>query len=321
MAKRKLTERNLKDIPLDFLRWMKDPISGEGGMRVARIVFNVIGPEFEGARRQFKADPTGRRILADRPSLEKAVLDLQRLGDLPPDTLGRQVYEFLHNDDYIIPGYMIPGFFMMNGFYDRVEKDEEMDFLLHRFFFAHDLHHVIGGYGPDPCGEALNAMFTAGWSGIISRRLSYLTFFGLAALAMTPKVGRRRWLGLLDEAYERGALTRRSTKLACVYWEEFLDKPIEEARRIVGVPAGSIPDMSTGDWMIHSRRTGAVINSFGKMPLLKRKAKALTEAVEQYGIHWRELLKKHPRTIDRVAVRVMEGGATRDELLGILAAA
>jgi len=319
MAKTVLTERNLRDIPGDFLRWMKDPISGEGGMRVARIVFNIIGPEFEAARRQFKTNPTGQRILKDRPSLENTVLDVAHLKSLPPEAFGRQVYDFLNNDDYIIPGYLIPGFFMMNGYYDRVQKDEEMDFLLHRFFFAHDLHHVIGGYGPDPCGEALNAMFTAGWSGIISRRLSYLTFFGLAALSMTPKVGRTRWKELLDEAYERGVRTRKSTPLACVYWEELIDKPIEEARAAIGVPSGSLADMSTGDWMRHSRSTETVINSFGKMPLLKKKAKALTEAVDGYGIHWKELLRHHPKTIDKVAVRVMSGPTTKEELMGILA--
>ncbi len=314
----RITERNLLDIPKDFLLWAKDPISGEGGMRVARMVMNAIGPEFEAARRSFRAHPVGKRILKERPSLERAVLDLEHMESLPGDTLGRRLYDFMHNDDYIIPGYMIPGFFMMDGFYESLEKDEEMDFLLHRFFFAYDLHHVIGGYGPDPCGEALNAMFTAGWSGLISRRFSYLTFFGLAALSMTPKVGRRRWKFLLDEAFERGAATRRNTKLACVYWEELIDRPIEEGRNTIGVPPKSVPDMGTGDWMTHSRLTESVINSFGKMPLLKKKAMALTEAVEDYGIPWRDILRTHPKTMDKVAVRVMQGPATREELLGIL---
>ena len=215
---------------------------------------------------------------------------------------------------------MIPGFFMMNGYYDRVHKDEEMDYLLHRFFFAHDLHHVIGGYGPDPCGEALNAMFTAGWSGIIPRRLSYLTFFGLAALSMTPKVGRKRWKQALDEAYYRGVATRKNTPLACVYWEELIDLPIEEARRIVGVPPSSVGHMTTADWMKGSRTTEAIINSFGKMPLLKKKAQALTEAVDDYGVYWRDLLSTHPKTIDKVAMRVMNGPTSRDELMQIIRA-
>ncbi|MEW6777709.1 MAG: Coq4 family protein [Bdellovibrionota bacterium] len=317
----KLTERNLKAIPLDFLRWAKDPISGEGGMRVARMVMNVIGPEFEDARRKFKANPIGQQILKDRPSLEAMVLDMDRMKEMPAGTLGNEVYKFMHNDDYIIPGYMIPGFFMMGGYYDSLEKDEEMDYLIHRFFFAHDLHHVIGGYGPDPCGEALNAMFTAGWSGLISRQLSYLTFFGLAALSMTPKVGRKAWLYHLDEAYDRGAATRRKTHLSCVYWEKIIDKPIEEGRAVVGVPPSSVGHMTTSDWMAHSRLTDAVINSFGKMPRLKKKAKALTQAIDEYGVSWRDIFRVHPDTMDQVAEHVMRGPTTKEAIQRILARA
>lgn len=321
MAKHKLTERNLKDIPGDFLRWMKDPISGEGGMRVARMVMNVMGPEFEGALRQFKADPTGQRILKDRPSLEAAVLDVKHMEELPEGTFGHEVFKFLNNDDYIIPGYMIPGFFMMNGYYDSVEKRDEMDYLIYRFFFAHDLHHVIGGYGPDPCGEALNAFFTAGWSGVISKPFAYLTFFGLAAISMRPKVGYREWFSHLNEAFDRGAELRRKINLGCVYWEELLELPIEEARRRLGLRPSRVGHMTTSDWMTHSKLTDSVINSFGKMPRLKKKAKALTDAIDVYGVPWRDIFRVHPKVMDQVAEHVMHGPTSKESIYQVLARA
>jgi ubiquinone biosynthesis protein COQ4 len=158
----------------------------------------------------------GRRLLVQRPLLNRDTVDFAALKRLPDGTLGREWVRFLE-DNGITPDIWV-----------RPDVGDELTaYVLLRFRQTHDLWHVVSGYGPDVLGELLLQAFTFG------QTLSPGSF-GLSIL------GSMRWarsrpgiVGELREAYYRGRSTRQ---LITLWWEDWFEEPVTELRDLLGCP-------------------------------------------------------------------------------------
>lgn len=153
-------------------------------------------------------------------STSEVAADLQALGELPPGSLGRALFDF----------YGAFGF-------DWPAED-------HLSLVAHDFDHVIAGYGATPEAEiALQAFLTAssGGHGHFSGLVASLSLFETGLMpfpGIDPKVGvlgRAGAAELFADAVGRGAGVgidvHRLDHLAMV------DEPLSEVRAELNVPA------------------------------------------------------------------------------------
>ena len=145
----------------------------------------------------------GRRLIAQRPSLQRGELDLGALAALPAGTLGRELVRY----------------FEANGFPPfATDQDllDELDYLSKRYRETHDCYHVVTGYTTDDLGEMELQAFVMGNLGISSPWV--ITVFGYLPVAVLQhRMGPTSYVRLLRAAWERGRRAR-----------PFLEFPFEE---------------------------------------------------------------------------------------------
>ncbi|RKU45501.1 Ubiquinone biosynthesis protein [Coniochaeta pulveracea] len=153
------------------------------------------------------ANPTGRRILRDRPRITSTSLNLSYLRSLPPNTLGRVAVRYV--------------------------SDPECAYVLQRYRESHDFNHAITGLPTVREGEvALKAFEFAN---------TLLPMTGLSVLnAVTLKKSERErfWSTYLPWAVKNGL---RAEEVINVYWEEEMETDINDLRKRLGVEPP--PDM------------------------------------------------------------------------------
>src|SRR5581483_1426369 len=93
--------------------------------------------------------PGGKRILEERPSIDREHVDFDALRRLPDGTLGREYVRFL-DDNHITP----------DVFQKPEIGDDRIAYVMQRVRQTHDLWHVLTGYTPDVPGEILLQAFT-----------------------------------------------------------------------------------------------------------------------------------------------------------------
>lgn len=162
----------------------------------------------------------GRRLLAERPRLAANAVSLASMAALPPRSLGH-AYAAYFDDNRITP-FDPPAL--------AVETDE--DYVATRLREAHDVFHVVTGYGTDDIGELELQWFNCGnlgWG-----PLPMLVFFASFFMGRMTKYGglwtvcRRA-----HAAYRRG---RQSRTLASVLWEDYWLMPVHEVRALLCAP-------------------------------------------------------------------------------------
>jgi ubiquinone biosynthesis protein COQ4 len=151
---------------------------------------------------QFESHDDGRRVLAERPSIDSAHVDLDALARLPDGTLGREYVRFLQ-DNGITP----------DVFKAPEGVDPRAAFLVKRIRQTHDLWHVITGYAPDVRGEVLLQAFTYAQVGTPSSAI--IAVFGALRSAVRGK--NPAILCDVRRALHRG---RRAKAFAPIYWEK-----------------------------------------------------------------------------------------------------
>ena len=184
----------------------------------------------------------GRRLLREQPSLLDALNDREALERMPDGSLGRAYLE--HLDRYgLDPGKLVE--LGRNAGGDSESDDPDIRWASQRGSLAHDLWHVITGYGADPIGEATLLSFS--WAQTGSRSNLVLTIG--ASIRVLRRIGFS-WLPYVWKAWRRG---RSAVCLAALPWERLLPLPLDEVRAIAGVepleiahPGGVLRgDMST----------------------------------------------------------------------------
>lgn len=163
------------------------------------------------------SDPTGRRILRLRPRISSKTLDVEALRKLPENTVGYAYVSWLDRE----------GVSPDTRSQVRYIDDEECAYVMQRYRECHDFYHAVTGLPIVREGEvALKAFEFAN---------TLIPMTGLSMLAVTtmkPKERSRFWSIYLPWAIKNGS---RSKEIINVFWEEQLERDVNELRRELGI--------------------------------------------------------------------------------------
>lgn len=158
------------------------------------------------------SDPTGRRILRDRPRITSQTLKLPYLRSLPENSVGRAYATWLDREG------VTPDTRSQVHYID----DEECAYVMQRYRECHDFYHAVTGLPTFVEGElALKALE-------FLNTLLPMTGLSLAAYVRMKPAEKERFLSLHLPWAVRSGLA--SKELINVYWEEVLLKDVRELR-------------------------------------------------------------------------------------------
>ncbi|KAK7206923.1 ubiquinone biosynthesis protein coq4, mitochondrial [Myxozyma melibiosi] len=164
------------------------------------------------------SDPTGRRILRERPRITSKTLDIAALRKYPANTVGKVYSEWLDLEG-VSPDTRAPV---------RYIDDAECAYVMQRYRECHDFYHAITGLPIIIEGEIALKMFE------FANTLIPMTGIGavLAPLRLKPKQRERLRTIYFPWAIKNGATAK---PLINVYWEEVLDRDVQELRDELGI--------------------------------------------------------------------------------------
>ncbi|KAK6208869.1 coenzyme Q biosynthesis protein CoQ4 [Colletotrichum tabaci] len=163
------------------------------------------------------ADPTGRRILRDRPRITSSSLDLDRLRRMPDNSVGRAYVGWLDAEG-VSPDTR-PAV--------RYIDDPECAYVMQRYRECHDFFHALTGLPIVREGEVALKAFE------FANTLIPMTGFAVLSYA-TMKAGERR---RFRDIYGPWALRNgmKAKEVINVYWEEQLERDVDELRAELGI--------------------------------------------------------------------------------------
>jgi ubiquinone biosynthesis protein COQ4 len=184
-----------------------------------------------GLRRRFLDSAGGARLLEARPDLRARLRDRAALQALPEGSLGRAYLRFMDATRITADGLVEASVEHESQSGDDVDR-----FIGDRLRDAHDLWHVVTGYGGDLTGEAALLAFTLAQTR--APGIAVLVAVGYA-IARDPDVRR-----LILDAFARGL---RSAWMPAVAWEDLLGEDVDlvRARLRVGAPPAYEPFLAT----------------------------------------------------------------------------
>ncbi|KAF7913952.1 uncharacterized protein EAF01_000358 [Botrytis porri] len=163
------------------------------------------------------SSPTGRRILRDRPRISSRTLSMTRLRALPPNTVGRCYAEWLDREG-VSPDTR-----------DSVKyiDDEECAYVMQRYRECHDFYHAITGLPIVREGEVALKAFE------FANTLLPMTGLSMFAVMSLKPAERRRFFTIYAPwAFANGL---KAEEVINVYWEEQLERSVEELREELGI--------------------------------------------------------------------------------------
>ncbi|KAL2198641.1 coenzyme Q biosynthesis protein Coq4-domain-containing protein [Corynascus similis CBS 632.67] len=163
------------------------------------------------------ASPTGRRILRDRPRITSTSLNLPYLRSLPPNTVGRTYASWLDREG-VSPDTRAPV---------RYIDDPECAYVMQRYRECHDFYHALTGLPIVREGEVALKAFE------FANTLLPMTGFSVFAAATLKPSERRRFRDIYLPWALRNGL--RAKEVINVYWEEQLERDVEDLRKELGV--------------------------------------------------------------------------------------
>ena len=172
---------------------------------------------------RFRQTEVGRAVLAERRRLFDRLNDRNTLAALPTGTLGRLYHEFTAAEQLSAEGLA-----EISNFDEVLRPGEDMTLFRERGRDAHDLLHVVAGYGRDPLGEACLTAFTFAQTGLKGFMLIATAAARRIAQSLPGEPVRRT----VFEGYRRG---RRARWLVAADWETLLAQPIDSVRAQFGV--------------------------------------------------------------------------------------
>ncbi|ODA78626.1 hypothetical protein RJ55_06008 [Drechmeria coniospora] len=163
------------------------------------------------------ADPTGRRILRQRPRITSTTLDLAALRAMPAGSLGRTYVGWLDREG-VSPDTRAPV---------RYIDDPECAYVMQRYRECHDFYHAVTGLPIVREGEVALKAFE------FANTLLPMTGLSIFAAATLKRAERSRFLDIyLPWALRNGA---RSKPLINVFWEEQLERHVDDLRAEMGI--------------------------------------------------------------------------------------
>ncbi|KIW89995.1 ubiquinone biosynthesis protein COQ4, mitochondrial [Cladophialophora bantiana CBS 173.52] len=168
-------------------------------------------------RNRMLSDPTGRRILRDRPRITSKTMSLEKLRQLPDNSVGRTYAAWLDREG-VTPDTR-----------DAVRyiDDEEEAYVMQRYRECHDFYHAVTGLPVWAEGELGLKAFEFANTGLPMTGLS------LAAIVRLKPLERQRMFQIfLPWAFSNGW---KSKDVINVYWEEELETDVGELRQRLGI--------------------------------------------------------------------------------------
>lgn len=169
-------------------------------------------------QKQMLDDSTGRKILRERPRITSTSLDLDYLRLLPENTVGNTYIRWLDREG-VSPDTRVPVKYI---------DDEELAYIYQRYRECHDFYHAITGLPIIIEGEIAVKVLEFMNIGIPMSGLGAL----FAPLRLKPSQKDRLYNIYYPWAFKSGL---NSKPLINVYWENILDRDIDEVRRELGV--------------------------------------------------------------------------------------
>ena len=163
------------------------------------------------------SDPTGRRILRDRPRINSSTMSLTHLRSLPANSVGRSYAAWLDREG-VSPDTR-----------DSVRyiDDPECAYVMQRYRESHDFLHALTGLPVMVEGEVALKAFE------FANTLLPMTGLSMFAVARLKPAERSRFFRTyLPWALKNGM---KSEEVINVYWEEQLETDVDELRQELGI--------------------------------------------------------------------------------------
>jgi len=207
-------------------RFMTTPSDLENSFEA---MFALAGPTMQREFDHFGRHPVGAAMLAESPrrDLNERLSDRETLAAMPAGSFAEAYLRYLGGEEMGSADYFLEA----AGLDEKARRfgwNDDLLWFVRRMANSHDLFHIVAGYDRDVTGEAGVIAYTAGQIPLLPLRL--LAPFFLALKPSQPVV----WTRYLLAAYRHG---RATPSLACVDYEALLSLPLDEARRVIGVPS------------------------------------------------------------------------------------
>ncbi|KAK2743411.1 Ubiquinone biosynthesis protein [Myotisia sp. PD_48] len=163
------------------------------------------------------SDATGRRILRDRPRISSTTLSLDYLRTLPAHTVGGSYVSWLDREG-VSPDTRSTV---------RYIDDEECAYVMQRYRECHDFYHAVTGLPVVVEGEIALKVFE-----FMNTLLPMTGLSAFAVMRLKPAERERFWSIHLPWAVRSGLASK---ELINVYWEEVLEKDVNELREELGI--------------------------------------------------------------------------------------
>ncbi|AAS54388.1 AGL103Wp [Eremothecium gossypii ATCC 10895] len=191
----------------------------ENGMNIVQLGEAAAIPCFlESLRRTMLSDATGRRILREQPNISEPDLDMDKLAQLPTNTLGHTFYRWLRKEG-VTPDTRAPVTYI---------DDPVHAYIFKRYRQCHDFYHAITGLPIIIEGEIAVKALEAANIGVPMAALGAL----LAPLRLRAAQRERLRNIYLPWAIETGLSAK---PLINVYWEELLEHDVDQLRAELGI--------------------------------------------------------------------------------------
>ncbi|HEX6242465.1 MAG TPA: Coq4 family protein [Polyangiales bacterium] len=171
----------------------------------------VDGERLELTCRRLRATPAGRKLLAERPSIDSTGVDYGALRALPARTLGGAYARALQRQGLDPDVFQAPP-----------GLPDELAYTAKRIRQSHDLWHVLTGLDTDIPGEIALQAFTE--AQIQSKTAALIVRFGQLIFG-------RRYPALRGLVKRYRALGERAVYLLEVPWEEYWERDLDDVRR------------------------------------------------------------------------------------------
>ncbi|KAG7661315.1 COQ4 [[Candida] subhashii] len=178
----------------------------------------AITPVLRSIQTQMLSDPVGRQILREKPRMTSTSLDLDHLRSLPENSIGRTYVEWLDREG-VSPDTRVPV---------RYIDNEELAYIYQRYRECHDFYHAVTGLPIIIEGEIAVKVFEFMNIGMPMSGMGAL----FAPLRLKPNQKQRLYSVYYPWAFKSGL---NSKPLMNVYWENILDRDVDEFRKEMGI--------------------------------------------------------------------------------------
>ncbi len=194
--------------------------NGEDTGQIFAIFRALRGGSGIKAFKRFAASPTGADLLMRQPSLLAALSDRAALARLPEGSVGRAYLAFMEEENLSAEGLVEAS---RGSDWDTDRVPPAMDFYRKRMRDAHDLTHILTGYGRDPMGEFCLLAFMYRHT----RNLG-MAFVVMMAWSRLPVAAR----AAVKQAWRHGGQARWFPEL---HFEALLPRPLADVRVELGI--------------------------------------------------------------------------------------